>query len=170
MHRKLWLEKLIKDNNFKLGAEIGVQAGNTLKHLVETCPDLTMIGVDIWADKAVRVNNTTSEELKNWPAKQFYYDLLAFKKRYNNRIVLHRDFSEHAAIYVEDGSLDFVFIDAAHTTEGVSNDITAWAPKVKVGGFVIGHDINMISVAMAVNMHYTNYEQADDNIWYLQKS
>lgn len=40
----------------------------------------------------------------------------------------------------EDQSLDFVYIDAAHDYESVMDDITAWAPKIKTGGYIGGHD------------------------------
>ncbi|HVH71989.1 MAG TPA: class I SAM-dependent methyltransferase [Candidatus Dormibacteraeota bacterium] len=46
---------------------------------------------------------------------------------------------ELAAKY-EDASLDFCFIDAAHDYASVSRDIDAWAPKVKPGGILAGHD------------------------------
>lgn len=40
----------------------------------------------------------------------------------------------------EDGSLDFVFIDAGHLTHEVLADMDAWYPKVKSGGIFAGHD------------------------------
>jgi len=48
--------------------------------------------------------------------------------------------SAPSADLYKDGSLDFVFIDANHTYEGVNEDITKWRPKVKPGGFMAGHD------------------------------
>ncbi len=33
-----------------------------------------------------------------------------------------------------------MFIDADHTYEGCKADILAWAPKVKDGGWISGHD------------------------------
>ena len=45
-----------------------------------------------------------------------------------------------AAATYADKSLDFVFIDGAHNYESVKADIQAWLPKVKIGGFIGGHD------------------------------
>ena len=50
--------------------------------------------------------------------------------------------SVEAAPELEDGSLDFVFIDANHSYDAVKNDIIAWAPKVRSGGVLCGHDYN----------------------------
>lgn len=40
----------------------------------------------------------------------------------------------------EDKVLDFVFIDATHEYEGISEDIKCWLPKVRSGGILAGHD------------------------------
>ena len=42
--------------------------------------------------------------------------------------------------FVEDRSLDLLFIDALHDYESVRDDISYWQPKVKHGGIICGHD------------------------------
>ena len=44
------------------------------------------------------------------------------------------------AVYYEDASLDFVFLDGDHSYDGLKKDIIAWLPKVKKGGIICGHD------------------------------
>jgi len=48
--------------------------------------------------------------------------------------------SVQAADEFADESADFVYIDAAHDYESVAADLRAWWPKVKVGGWIAGHD------------------------------
>lgn len=52
------------------------------------------------------------------------------------------------------GSLDFVFIDAAHDYESVLQDINAWFPKVRNGGMISGHDYEWESVRKAVGEYF----------------
>lgn len=48
--------------------------------------------------------------------------------------------SATAASRHDDASVDFLFIDAAHTYEAVKADLTAWWPKMKPGATFAGHD------------------------------
>ena len=48
--------------------------------------------------------------------------------------------SIEAAKEFDNGTFDFVFIDAGHTYEEVLSDIQAWLPKMKDGGIISGHD------------------------------
>ena len=52
----------------------------------------------------------------------------------------------------------------------VNEDIKLWAPKVKPGGIISGHDINMLGVRMAVSMHSSQYEEGPDNIWFYKNN
>lgn len=55
-----------------------------------------------------------------------------------------KGFSVDAAKKYRKHSLDFVYIDADHRYEYVKMDIEAWLPKVKVGGFIGGHDYDPV--------------------------
>lgn len=65
--------------------------------------------------------------------------------------------SIEAAKLFEDGSLDFVFIDASHNLQDVTDDITAWLPKLKSKGLLAGHDILWPSVKKAVDVALGRY-------------
>ena len=51
-----------------------------------------------------------------------------------------RKSSLEAAKDFQDESCDVVYIDMEHTYEAVKEDIQAWLPKVKTGGYISGHD------------------------------
>lgn len=61
--------------------------------------------------------------------------------------------SREAHKIFQDESIDFAFIDADHSYEGVTEDIKCWYPKIKKGGVLAGHDYDWPSVKSAV----TNY-------------
>ena len=61
-------------------------------------------------------------------------------KGYEDRAIMIRANSKIASNFFEDNSLDFVYIDANHAYEFVKEDIELWYPKVKSGGYVMGHD------------------------------
>jgi hypothetical protein len=45
-----------------------------------------------------------------------------------------------AAERFADGSVDFLYVDASHSYEGVVRDLIAWFPKVREGGLIAGDD------------------------------
>ncbi len=59
--------------------------------------------------------------------------------------------SVSAAAIFGDGSVDFVFLDANHAYESVSNDLRAWWPKIRPGGTLAGHDYAWTGVRRAVH-------------------
>lgn len=58
--------------------------------------------------------------------------------------------SIEASKQFDDESVDLVYLDGDHQTDAVVADIDAWKPKVRKGGILAGHDINMENVHNAL--------------------
>jgi hypothetical protein len=56
---------------------------------------------------------------------------------------LRKDNSVDASKTVINESLDWVYIDADHSYEGIKSDYNAWYDKVRVGGIISGHDYGL---------------------------
>lgn len=123
MRNRIELAQYFSKLGFKVGAEVGVFAGYYSQVLCETIPELKLYCCDIWGwGKYQKAEDECLERLKP-------YNVTIIKKH-----------SVEAAKDIIDGSLDFVYIDAAHDYENVKLDIAAWAPKVRVGGIIAGDD------------------------------
>lgn len=53
-----------------------------------------------------------------------------------------RETSQEAAQHVKDESVHLVWIDGDHSFEAVDQDIRLYWPKIKNGGFMMGHDLS----------------------------
>ena len=78
--------------------------------------------------------------------------------------------SLEASKLYQDGSLDFVFIDASHEYEDVLDDIKAWLPKIKEGGILAGHDYGFGDVNKAVNEFFNGKTfKVSEDCWIYEK-
>jgi predicted O-methyltransferase YrrM len=67
-----------------------------------------------------------------------------------SRVNVIRSDSAAAAERFADGSVDFLYVDAGHSFEGVLSDLAAWFPKVRDGGLIAGDDWCQQGVRSAV--------------------
>ena len=68
-----------------------------------------------------------------------------------------------------DESLDAVYIDAEHDEGSVKSDIQAWWPKVKVGGYLSGHDMWLSHVQKLVKELNRDTFVYSDSSWIVKK-
>ena len=129
-----------------VGAEIGVYKGNLSRHLLRCCSNLKLYMVDRW-----KAPDPDSDYAKSGDAasQKSNYNMRGFQKLAKKRTSFadeRRWFMRGESVEIAEefgeGQLDFVFIDADHTYEGVLADLTAWYPKVRPGGLICGHDID----------------------------
>lgn len=171
-HRKYVLSKLISLHGWEAGAELGVLRGDTFLYLLRQHSYLSMIGVDTWApdyskeDLRAEGGRTYAEH----PLEGYYNAIRAVitSNGWGGRAKLHRATTTAAARRVKNASLDFVFIDADHTYEGVLADIDAWQRKVRPGGMLLGHDYSpdaFPGVVKAVSESFGLVDRFDDNVW-----
>lgn len=107
-------------NKLGIGVEIGVQTGHHSKNIIESGWKGQLLCVDNWVRHA---------------------EFAEAKERLSGlNVVFHQGDSADTASQYKNGSLDFVYIDADHSYEGVKRDFEAWYKKVRKGGIISGHD------------------------------
>lgn len=162
----------IERRGWTKGVELGVLDGKCFFYLLARFPELHMTGVDIWMPQPDQ-DAFWSEGGRSYGSHDLdaYYRHIAEKidaRGLGERTHLIRDYTVNAADQIADRSVDFVFIDADHTYGGVVEDIKAWAPKVREGGALMGHDAsheNFPGVTQAINELLPGWELRDDHTW-----
>lgn len=133
------LNKLIKENGWSKGAELGVRRGDFSKSILENNEKVTLFLVDLWRGAPehgiLNVPGETYDEMES-----NYLITLKNIEPFKSRVTILRNLTTEAAKLIDDKSLDFVFIDATHTYDALIKDIKAWKDKVKDDGIICGHD------------------------------
>jgi hypothetical protein len=139
----------------KSSAYMAIEIANSRKDIEFTCVDTWEGSVEHQGQKDLhQLYDVFIENMK--PVEEFYTP-----KKMTSQEAVH---------LFDDGSLDFVFIDASHEYEDVKEDIKAWIKKVKPGGVLAGHDYYVNThdyfpgVKQAVNECLDNFETSE-NCW-----
>jgi predicted O-methyltransferase YrrM len=143
---KMLIDEYITENFVMV--EIGSFAGISSELFALHCKELYC--VDLW-DPYWEITDKQRIEFA-----EFSFDKMI--KNYENVYKVKKS-SVEASKNFEDGSLDLVYIDAAHDYDSVRQDILTWLPKIKKGGFIAGHDYRYdsnIGVYEAVNDIFVN--------------
>lgn len=117
---------------------LGVEIINSGKDIKLDCVD-TWLGAPELMNEDVIINGT------------LYSDFIKNIEPLKDVIKPIRLTSTQASHLYEDESLDFIFIDADHTKEGIEADLKCWYHKVKVGGVIAGHDYDYPAIKQALN-------------------
>jgi hypothetical protein len=90
-------------------------------------------------------------------------------KRWNEKLIWVKEFSDRASLIIKDRFFDFVYVDGNHQEKYVIEDIKNYYNKVKNGGLICGHDYNHKQVKKAVSEIFNtadiNVEEKDWWVW-----
>jgi hypothetical protein len=135
----------------EVGAWKGMSVAFLAVEIINSGKDIRFDCVDTWLGAAEHLDKQSPfyEPLLE-KEDGLYNHFLDNIKTVNHVVNIVRDESVRAATRYSEQSLDFVFIDASHDYISVCNDISAWLPKIKIGGCLAGHDIAYEPVRRAV--------------------
>lgn len=133
LERSTDIPRLFCELGFNVGAEIGVFRGLYSAALCQANPDLHLYCIDAWLEYPSRMRKRQQQHLED------HYEAAVEKLAALNCTII-RKWSMDAVVDFEDDSLDFVYIDANHNFEFITNDIAQWRKKVRPDGIISGHD------------------------------
>jgi len=154
------LDELLAEVGFNYGCEVGVCKGQHARVLLKLNKNLKMILVDPWGPY---------ERLSQEKADARYEICKNNLKNFEDRITYIRMESMDAVSQIEDGSLDFVYIDGLHTFDAVMLDIIFWTKKVRSGGIVAGHDYYAFYQTGIIDAVNTYTKAHNINEWYITR-
>lgn len=129
------LPLFFRELGFKVGVEVGVFLGAFTEILAKS--GLEIYGVDPWL---VYPDYPYAKEKDSQEKEDANYKMARERLALYPNCKTIRKTSMEAVLDFKDESIDFVYIDGNHSFRYVAEDICEWIKKVKMGGFICGHD------------------------------
>jgi len=156
------------------GIEIGVQIGLNSMMLIDICTNISKIyGIDPYIPFADCDGRFITQAEQDHNLKLLDQSISAM----GNKFKLLKMKSFDAANMFENEAYDFVFIDGDKSSKNMLTDLTLYAPKVKQGGVIAGHDIGFKSVSVAIqawargnNIDFNTIHIIENQSWYWIKT
>ncbi|WP_228042674.1 MULTISPECIES: FkbM family methyltransferase [unclassified Tychonema] len=178
IHEESWkpaykfIPELIQKFNLKVGAEIGVAFGGHSEAILSNTNLELLYGIDSYQ------HCDSYDDPMNLPQADFDILCETTKNRlavFGDRFRLIRSNSQQAIGQI-DGLLDFVYIDAEHSYQGVWQDLCTWYSKIRVGGLISGHDYGHIAfpgVKQAIDEFFRRLDWQvhleGEGVWWVEK-
>lgn len=164
--------RVLNDYGLTTGVEIGVAFGGHSEAILLQTQIEKLYGVDPY-----RHFNSYDDPM-NLPQSEFDALYEFAKSRlamFEGRFEAVREVSSMAAAAIKD-KIDFIYIDALHTYEGVRDDLKIWFSKVNDGGIIGGHDYghpNFPGVKKAVDEFFLRFgwevHDVGEGVWWVEK-
>lgn len=148
--------------------ECGAWLGKSSSYLCDTIankrPDISIYIVDSWqgSEDETETHHKLAVETDIYP--------IFLENMGHRQFTPIRALSTEAAGKFDNESIDVIFIDMCHKYECVISDIEVWYPKLKLNGYMAGHDMDWSGVNKAVNEKFNNIQLIGNNCWMIRKT
>lgn len=166
------LARYIVKHKVRRFAELGVNKGRLIKCLMKQVGSYLSEywAIDQWKtlDDRKYGRNLSRLTQQDWDAR---YDSVCKNMVHFSSLRIVRMSSLQAAQLFPLAYFDLVFIDTSHLYEDTKQEILAWKPLVRSGGFLSGHDYGSRKwngVKKAVDELIPKVKAAPGNIWITQ--
>lgn len=109
-------------------AEIGVDHGDFSEKILEFCQPQKLHLIDVWATERYH------EGLQTIVEKKFNNQIK------NGQIEINKGYSTEVVAQFDSNYFDWIYIDTDHTYQTTADELKKYAPKIKEGGIIAGHD------------------------------
>lgn len=113
-------------------AEVGVYDGEHASIILEYNKPKLLYLIDPWIEK--------DDAPPRYEKQSAHYERLKLEYRKRSDVKFYRMMSLDAVHWFGNEFFDWIYIDADHSLDAVRTDLRAWWSKVKIGGFLAGHD------------------------------
>lgn len=148
-----------------VGLELGVLRGDSSMTILQNCSIKKLYLVDNW-EPYYDYLKTIPDGQPAYYMDQINQELNEFMTRHkikysgcSEKVDIIKEDSIKAANLIENNSLDFIFFDAMMTEDQTFQEALAFFPKIKKGGFFMGHDADTDQVIKPINkvkQHFKN--------------
>ena len=128
LNRLQMLEKMKKNS---VVAEIGVDEGKFSQLIHKKVKPSTFHLIDMWGTD--RFHDGKFEAVKSYFAEEIE----------DGSVQIHKTMSTKAVADFENEYFDWIYIDTDHSYETTRDELQLYAPKMKPGGIIAGHDYRM---------------------------
>lgn len=129
----------LEKKRFTTAAEIGVQRGLFSKEILSKWPSGHLTLIDAWE----YISDNTYDDIANVSNDQHLNNMKIAEENvlpFFGRYKIIKGYSNKIYSIFPDKYFDLVYLDANHKYEYVYEDILLWINKVKLGGYLCGHD------------------------------
>jgi predicted O-methyltransferase YrrM len=170
----IWIEKLMKNNKITIALEVGSWLGLSTRHIASLLqPNGKLYAVDTWQGSVEHQENFQQTAAMLPTLYQQFLSNMIHAKLTDIVIPMKMTSLEAAPILLgELNKVNLIYIDAAHDTISVLNDIRAYFPFIENnGGILCGDDWWHDPVKVAVRIFAQERKltiYASDNFWFVK--